>query len=124
MAGQARGRDQAPEHAGQRRGRLAGDVEDEGEPEQGQHDADHGEAVRPLVGERPHPQHDEHDAQVLDEQGDADVHPGDGLEVAELRGGHGERAVEGDPGQLAADRAPLAAQAPQRERQQDQGGAR
>jgi hypothetical protein len=123
VPGQAGGREQPPEHPGQGRGRLAGDVEDEGEPDQRQHDADPGEAVRPLPGERPHPQHHEHDAEVLDEQGDADVHPRHRLEVAQLGRGDGERAVERDPGQLVPDRPPLPAQAPQREGQQEQCGA-
>ncbi len=122
VARQAGGGEQPPQHARQRRGGLAGDVEDQGEPDQGQHDADAGEPVRPLPGQRPHPEHHQHDAEVLDEQGDADVHARDGLEVPELGRGDGQRAVERHPGQLVADRSPLPAQAPQRERQQEQRG--
>jgi hypothetical protein len=123
VARQSGSGEQSPQHSGQRRGGLAGDVEDEGEPEEGQHDADAGEPVRPLAGQRPDPQHHEHDAEVLDEQGDADVHARDGLEVAQLGRGHGQRAVERDPGQLVTDRSPLPAQAPQGERQQEDRGA-
>ncbi len=122
MTGEAGGGEQRPEHAEEVGRALAGDVEDEGQADEGEDDAHPGEAVRGAPGDEPHPEDDEDDAEVLDEQGDPDGEPPDGLEVAELGRGDGQAAVAGGERQLAQHVVQPVAHLPQPDRQQEGAG--
>ena len=59
---------------------------------------------------QPQPEHDRDGRGVLEEQRDADLHVGDGVEVAELGTGHGRDAVDGDQPGVVAQQVPATAQ--------------
>ena len=108
--GQADRGAERPQHADAVDAEAAEDVEHEHQPDDGEHDADDGPAARPVPVAHPQPQHDEHDAQVLQQQGDPDRQRADRGEEGQLHRGHGHHAVGEQQDRVLAEQVPAPAQ--------------